>query len=148
MCFKKGKKVWVRIGQLKKELALKMGIEPVIYFALIDWHGLQQSSSKELKIRAISKYPTVRRDLALLLRINISFSALQKVIEKAAGKYLQSVQLFDIFRDEEKLGKGLKSYAVALFFQDDTKTLTDKVVDSAMRKVVQKLERELGAKLR
>ena len=95
----------------------------------------------------MSKFPEVRRDLALLLDQSVQFGTIEELAFKTEKKYLKSVSLFDVYQGE-KIGAGKKSYAVAFILEDTTKTLNDKQIDRIMNNLTQTFERELGAKLR
>ncbi len=96
---------------------------------------------------AVSRHPAVKRDLALVVKEEITVGAMTAVIKKAGGKLLSDVQLFDIYRSAE-LGKGMKSVAFALTFQSLTRTLNDEEVDGQVRKILDRLTRDVGAVLR
>ncbi len=95
----------------------------------------------------VSKFPAVRRDLALLIDEQVTFAEIEQLSRKSVKHILQDVHLFDIYKGD-KLGAGKKSYAVAFRFQDAKKTLTDKEVDKVMRQLIAKFESDLGAILR
>lgn len=141
--------VLVKLGKVSREIAGKHNLDEEVYFADLHWTLLEKASKKSVVLtEAVSKYPVVQRDLALVISEEINFSQLEKIIRKIGGTKISSVQLFDIYRDKEKLGEGLKSYAVNLVFSDREKTLRDKEVDKITSKIVQTMGRELGAKLR
>ncbi|MBC8530642.1 phenylalanine--tRNA ligase subunit beta [Gehongia tenuis] len=96
---------------------------------------------------AVSRHPAVKRDLALVVKEEVTVGAMTAVIEKAGGRLLSDVQLFDIYRSPE-LGEGMKSVAFALTFQSLTRTLQDEEVDEAVRKILDRLEKDAGAVLR
>ena len=93
------------------------------------------------------RFPTVRRDLALLLDRSTAFRDVEAVARKRGGDWLRRVILFDRYEGEE-LGEGKKSYAIGLYFQDDQKTLTDKQVDKVVGKLIRACEEELNATIR
>ena len=95
----------------------------------------------------ISKYPAVRRDLALLLDEAIQYAEIEKIAYQQDRKLLKSVNLFDVYQGKN-LEKGKKSYAVSFLLQDKTKTLEDKQIDKIMQKLQQTFEKNLEAVLR
>ncbi len=96
---------------------------------------------------AYSKFPSIRRDLAIVVDDRVSAEALMKAAREAAGSLLRDVIVFDIYR-----GKGVdsrqKSVGLGLILQDSSRTLTDQDADQKQRSVMEKLEREFGATIR
>ena len=103
--------------------------------------------SNNIKFTEISKYPEVRRDLALLLDDNVEFAKILELAKKTEKGLLKEVDLFDVYQGKN-LPEGKKSYAVSFTLQDNTKTLTDSQIDKVMSKLTQTFETELGASLR
>jgi phenylalanyl-tRNA synthetase beta chain len=97
--------------------------------------------------REVSKFPSVRRDLSLLLDRNVAYAQLEQIAYQAERKLLHAVDLFDVY-EGDKLPAGKKSYALSFILQDPQKTLTDEQVDKAMGRIRQALEKEAGAELR
>jgi len=103
--------------------------------------------SHQVSYKEVPKYPEVRRDLALLVDQKVKFEDLQKMAFKTERNILKEVSLFDVY-EGDKIEKDKKSYALSFILQDDRKTLTDKVIDKAMRKLQSVYEREVGAVIR
>ena len=95
----------------------------------------------------ISKFPAVKRDLALLLDKKVQFAEIEKIAYETEKKLLKEVSLFDVY-EGKNLEAGKKSYAVSFLLQDENQTLNDKMTDKIMSKLVKNLEDKLGAKLR
>lgn len=95
----------------------------------------------------VPKFPAVERDIAVVVEEPIEVGQIEKIITKKAKKLLESMQLFDIYRDE-KLGENKKSVAYSLIFRDKNKTLSDEEINTIMEDVVCELQKELGAELR
>ncbi len=95
----------------------------------------------------VPKFPAVERDIAVVVDEPIEVGQIEKIITKKAKKLLESMQLFDIYRDE-KLGENKKSVAYSLIFRDKNKTLSDEEINTIMEDVVFELQKELGAELR
>lgn len=129
-----------RTGRLRPDLVADFDVDQPVYMAWIDWEAVQQMGGG-VRYEPISKFPRVRRDLALVMREEVAYAALEQAIRRAGADLLQDVRLFDVFRSADKLGEGVKSYAVALFWNDPTKTLTDDEVDTAMRRVLKGLKK-------
>ncbi|TVR80380.1 MAG: phenylalanine--tRNA ligase subunit beta [Saprospirales bacterium] len=141
--------VLARLGKISPEITHKRDFSEDVFFADLNWTSVEKASKKYVVLtEPVSKFPVVQRDLALVIPEEINFSQLEEIIVKIGGSKIMSVQLFDIYRDKDKLGEGMKSYAVNVVFSDRDKTLKDKEVDKFTSKIVQSLGRELGAKLR
>jgi len=95
----------------------------------------------------VPSFPPSLRDLAVLVDAQTAAGALVEAAEKAGGKLLQRVEIFDIYRGEQ-VPAGKKSVALNLVFQSQERTLTDKDTQKTMNRIVKQLERDLGAVLR
>ena len=93
------------------------------------------------------KFPAVERDIAVIVAEHVEVGQIEKVIMKKAKKLLESIQLFDIYRNE-KLGIDKKSVAYSLVFRDKNKTLNDAEINQIMEDIILALEETLGAELR
>ncbi|MDT0293834.1 phenylalanine--tRNA ligase subunit beta [Mesonia ostreae] len=142
------KKKLAEFGVVKKSILKNFSIDQEVIFADFDWTTvIEMSKNKEIKFQPIQKYPSVRRDFALLLDQNISFDNIYDIAHKTERKLLKDVDLFDVYQGKN-LPEGKKSYAVSFIFLDEHKTLTDKQVDKIMSKLQQQFEKQLGAELR
>jgi len=135
-------------GIVNKKLLKVHDISTDVYFAELHWDALMKEIRKHtITYSELSKYPSVKRDLALLLDKNVLFEDVEKSAYKAERKLLKHVSLFDVY-EGNKLPEGKKSYAVNFVLQDDEKTLNDKQIDAIMKKIQAQLETDLGAQLR
>lgn len=136
------------LGIVSKKVLKAADINTDVFFAELNWDALMKEIKKHsVTFKEISKYPSVKRDLALLLDKAISFDQIEKIAYKNERKLLREVTLFDVY-EGKNLPEGKKSYAVNFVIQDDEKTLNDKQIDSIMSKIQTSLEKELGAQLR
>ncbi|WP_026475140.1 phenylalanine--tRNA ligase subunit beta [Alkaliflexus imshenetskii] len=136
------------IGIVKQKLLKQFDIDEPVFFAETNLDALIKISARQtIKFKELSRFPEVRRDLALLIDQSVQFADIEAVAKKSEKKLLKSISLFDVY-EGEKLGAGKKSYAVTFVLEDTTKTLTDKQIDKIMETLVQAFEKELGAKLR
>ena len=87
-------------------------------------------------------------DLAVTVDEGVSSERLEQVITSAGGKLLSSVRLFDVYRDEQRVGAGKKSMAFALEYRADGRTMTSEEAEAAHRRVVEKVCRATGATVR
>jgi phenylalanyl-tRNA synthetase beta chain len=95
----------------------------------------------------VSRYPLIRRDLALLVKREISWAEVESCARKAAPEIVRDIRVFDVYTGEN-IDAGLKSLALSLILQDYSHTLTDEEVDQAVNEVREALETGLSAKLR
>ena len=136
------------LGIVNRKIAKAMDIEGEVYFAELSWTALMKETKKnKVTFSDISKFPAVKRDLALLIDKSVSFAEIQKIASESERKLLKNVELFDVY-EGKNLPQGKKSYAVSFFLQDETKTLNDKQIDAIMKKIQTNLEQKLGASLR
>ena len=136
------------MGIVSKKLRKMLDIDMEVYYAELSWTQLMKEIKKaKVTFSEISKFPAVKRDLALLLDKSVQFSEVEKIAKDSDRKLLKEVSLFDVY-EGKNLPAGKKSYAVSFFMQDESKTLNDKQIDAIMKKIQTNLEQKLGAQLR
>lgn len=142
------KKLLGTLGRIGRETLKKMDIKQPVYYADLNWTLLlKQYPTKEVQYQEVAKFPEVRRDLALVLRKDVSFAQVEQAALQCEKKLLKSVSLFDVY-EGKGITEGFKSYAVSFILQDKDKTLADKQIESTMAKIQKTLETQLGAKIR
>lgn len=135
-------------GIVAKELLKISGIDTDVFFAEINWDALVQETGKQsVRFAEIPKFPSVSRDLALLIDQKTTFAQIEQIARKSEKKLLKKVSLFDVY-EGKNLPEGKKSYAINFVLQDEERTLNDKQIDAVMKKIQQDLEKELSAQLR
>lgn len=143
-----GKRELATIGKLSSQLASQWGIKQDVFVADILWSDVVKIAGKtSMSAPIVSRFPSVRRDLALLLDKNIKFTDVQAIALKFGKKHLRQVDLFDVYGGD-KIEAGKKSYAVSYIFRDDEKTLQDKEVDSVMEILMNQYKQQLNATIR
>ncbi|MDN3666849.1 phenylalanine--tRNA ligase subunit beta [Algibacter miyuki] len=143
-----GKTVLVDFGLVKKQVLKHFDISQDVIFADFNWDAiLDVVKRNKITFKAITKYPEVKRDFALLVDDNVTFESIFKLAKQSEKQLLKSVNLFDVYQGKN-LPKGKKSYAVSFTLQDENKTLTEKQIDKIMNKLQSSFERQLGAELR
>ena len=143
-----GKNKLVEFGVIKKKILKEFGIKQEVLFADFDWTSiLSISGKKKIKVSMLPKFPSVKRDLALLLDEKITFKEIYDLAFQSERNLLKDVGLFDVYQGD-KLPEGKKSYAVSFVLQDNNKTLEDRQIDKIMQKLQQSFEKNLGAVLR
>jgi phenylalanyl-tRNA synthetase beta chain len=139
----------VDFGEVSDVALKKMGIKQAVYFAEFDLAILVQNfANKKNYVKEISKYPSVKRDLAIIVDKNVSFNKIEEAIKRTKQSYLKGIGLFDIYTNEAALGKGKKSYALNFIFENLEKTLTDKEIEESMTHIINVCETELGGIIR
>ncbi len=147
LVYRKGAKL-VEFGKVQSPHAKLMDIKQEVYFADFNWDAVLAAAAKVSTFyREIAKYPSVKRDLALLLDKKVKFAEVKSIAEKFGKKILRNIELFDIYEDE-KMGKDNKSYAVSFTFRDDAKTLQDVDIDGVMNKLMEQYKSQLNAVIR
>jgi len=136
------------MGIVSPKICKELDIETDVYYAELSWTLLMKEIKKsKVTFSEISKFPAVKRDLALLLDKNVQFAEIEKIATESERKLLKNIALFDVY-EGKNLPAGKKSYAVSFYLQDEGKTLNDKQIDAIMKKIQTNLEQKLGAQLR
>ena len=144
---KSGQKLAI-YGIVQSAILKVADIDVEVFYADINWNAvLKELGEHNVRYAEISKFPEVKRDLALLLDKNIAFAEIEKIAYDTERKLLKRVNLFDVY-EGKNLEPGKKSYAVSFVLQDDSKTLTDNQIDGIMKKLQENYETKVGAKLR
>ena len=133
------------IGALHPSLESKLGLSGQTFLFEIEAKALL--SGTVAKFCEISKFPAIRRDIALVVNRDTPASLVAETAKKAAPDNLQNLKLFDVYEGEH-VDSGRKSLALGLTLQAQSRTLTDDEVDSAIEQIVATLANELGAELR
>jgi phenylalanyl-tRNA synthetase beta chain len=140
--------VVAEIKQLPSKLCKTFDVSLPVWVLDINWgHWTTLASNSKFKLNKVPVFPSVRRDLALLLDKKIQYQKLESIAKKTAGKLLKDVNVFDVF-EGDKIGADKKSYALSFILQDEEKTLNDSEIENVMNKLIAAFEKETGAKLR
>lgn len=144
----RGGKLLATMGIVTKKIQKRFDLDNEVYFAEINWNELMKAiRNSKVGFKELTKFPAVKRDLALLIDKNIQFAEIEKIAYETERKLLKSVELFDVY-EGKNLEAGKKSYAVSFMLQDESATLNDKQIDKIMQKLIANLENKLQAKLR
>ncbi|WP_116107987.1 phenylalanine--tRNA ligase subunit beta [Lewinella sp. IMCC34191] len=147
--YHKGPMELVDFGQVAAVPLDRAGVKETVFFADFNWDNLLRVlPRKPIQVTTPGKYPTVRRDLALVVDVGVSFADIERLAAKAGKQLITEINLFDVYRNEEQLGVGKKSYAVSFLFESTERTLKDKEVDKVMSGVEAILGKQLGAEVR
>ncbi len=141
------KKIIAILGKVSTSLRKRFDIKQEIFYADLNWDTiLKLLPKKDISYQNISKFPTVKRDLALLIDSKITFDTIEQIVKDCDKKLIKSITLFDEYTKLQELGK--KQYAISIILQDTEKTLTDKQIESTINKIIKSLEIKCGARLR
>lgn len=144
----RGGKVLGTMGIVKQSILKKMDISQEVFYAQLNWNTMLKLALKnKVQYKNLPKTQPVKRDLALLIDSNICFAEIEAVIRKSERKLLRGISLFDVYQGKN-IEAGKVSYAVSIILQDDEKTLQEKDIESAMKKIITNLSKELNAQLR
>lgn len=136
------------IGRIHDKLLKQFGINQPVFYAGVHWDNLLNIIKKHaVSYSEVSKFPEVRRDLALVLDRSVKYADLEVLAYKTGKQMLKKVNLFDVY-EGDKIESGKKSYALSFILQDENKTLTDKEIDKFMDRMVYVMEKEAGALVR
>lgn len=142
-----GKQI-VEMGIVSKKIRSKFDIKADVYYLEMNFDAfLKLTKNHKVTVEELSKFPEVRRDLALLVDTQVTFSQLREIAFSVEKKLLKNVTLFDVY-EGDKLPAGKKSYALNFVLEDTTKTLTDQVIDRVMSTLIREFERRAGAQIR
>ena len=144
----RGGKILAELGVISRRLQKEAQIDNEVFYADMHWSALMKAIRKnKVEYSELSKFPSVSRDLALLIDKKVEFAEIEQVARQAERKLLKSVELFDVY-EGKNLPEGKKSYAVNFILQDTEKTLNDKQIDAVMQKIINSLKQKLSAELR
>ena len=145
---RQGPKEVLRMGVVAPSLRKKFDIKQDVFFAEIDFDQLIKMTKKaKIQFKELSKFPEVKRDLALLVDKSVTFAQLRGIAFATEKKLLKSVSLFDVY-EGDKLPEGKKSYALSFILEDKNQTLTDKQIERTMTNLQTQLEQKAGAEVR
>jgi phenylalanyl-tRNA synthetase beta chain len=133
------------LGRVHPQVLNKLGIKTDIFVFELNWDALADVQLPAY--RALSKYPSIRRDLAIVVDEQVSSQQLIDIIKREIAEILVDLRIFDVYQGKG-VDSGRKSVALGLILQESSRTLTDQEVEDATSRVVSKLEKELGATLR
>jgi phenylalanyl-tRNA synthetase beta chain len=148
IAYTQGPRTVVEMGIVAPELLRRFDIKQAVYFAEIDFDLIVRSAKKQkIAVQELSKFPEVKRDLALLVDKSVTFSELRNIAFATEKKLLKRVTLFDVY-EGDKLPEGKKSYALGFTLEDKNQTLNEKSIEKTMANLQRQLETKAGAQIR
>lgn len=146
--YRKGAKVLVSFGAVSQKSLKLADVNKPVFYADINWDMLMMLiKNNKISYKEVSKFPSVRRDLSMLINKDVRFEDLKRIATKTEKSLLKEVNVFDVYQGD-KLPEGKKSYALSFTLQDEQKTLDDKQIDSIMQKLIANFGKEVGAEIR
>jgi len=142
----KGEKIGT-IGEIHPDVAENFEVPERTYVGVLDINKIIENSVLVVEFKALPKFPAVTRDIAMLVDENILVKQIEDIIVAKAGKILENVKLFDVYKGKQ-VPEGKKSVAYSITFRAQDRTLTDDEVNKAMGKILDELKSGLGAELR
>jgi phenylalanyl-tRNA synthetase beta chain len=133
------------LGELSPALTSRLGFERAPLLFDLDYELI--SASKRRNYMAFSRFPSVRRDVAIVVDEGISAGEISQAVAAAAGETLRDLRIFDIYRGPG-VDSGRKSMALGLILQESSRTLTDRDLETVIERVLSRVERDFGATLR
>ena len=144
----RNEKVYATMGIISNKVLKLAELKAQIFYADISWQLLMKINRKNIvSYKEISKFPSVSRDLALLLDKKITFQEIEAVAYQTERNLLKKIELFDVY-EGNNLPENKKSYAINFTLQDPNKTLTDKQIDKVMKALMNNFKHKLQADLR
>ena len=141
-------RVVAEAGRISRSYLNKFDIGQEVYYGHLDWDLVMKIiKNHSISFVELPKYPSARRDLALLIDKGVTFRQIRDIAFKTEKNILIDVNLFDVY-ESDNLGKNKKSYAVSFILRDDLKTMTDKNIDKVMGNLIRAFGKELNAQIR
>jgi len=135
------------LGEVHPDVLDKYDIDERVYVAELNFEEIIKQSDMNIKYRALPKYPSVARDIAIVVTEEITAGQVEEIIRNKGGKLIEEVKLFDIYRGSQ-IDDGYKSMAYSIVYRSDEKTLSEEDITKVHNKIVNSLVNQVGATLR
>lgn len=135
------------LGEVHPEVLDKYDIPVRVYAAELDFEEIIDQSNLNVSYRPLPKYPSVARDIAVVVAEEITAGQVEEIIKNKGGKLVKEVKLFDIYRGSQ-IPDGYKSMAYSIVYRSDEKTLSEDDVNKVHTRIVNSLVNQVGASLR
>ena len=135
------------LGKIQTEVLRRFAIKHDVYFFDLNFQSLCQPQAQTNTFSSLPVYPSVKRDIAIVVPISVSAGALLAAVHKHPDKLVESCELFDIFQGG-KVPQGHKSVALSITYRSESKTLTEKNVEKSHGKIVHLLTEQFGGTFR
>lgn len=135
------------LGEIHLNVLENYDIEKRVYISHLDFDKITELTNLDIKYKPLPKYPSMARDIALVVKEQVLVGDIEKIILKHGQGIIEKVELFDIYRGDQ-IEEGLKSIAFSIIYRSYEKTLTEEEVNKTLTNIINDLENTLGAKLR
>ncbi len=135
------------LGEVHPAVAKNYGIGTRAYLAVLDMEKVVEYANRKVVYKALPKFPAITRDIAMLVKEDVTVKEIADIIKKNGGAYLEEVKLFDVYQGAQ-IEAGHKSVAYSIAFRSAERTLADTDIAEAMDAILKNLADELGAQLR
>ncbi|HWQ29371.1 MAG TPA: phenylalanine--tRNA ligase subunit beta [Negativicutes bacterium] len=135
------------LGEVHPDVLDKFDIPVRVYAAELNFEEIIKQSDMNIKYRILPKYPSVARDIAIVVSDEITAGQVEEIIRNKGGKLIEEVKLFDIYRGSQ-IQEGYKSMAYSIVYRSDEKTLSEEDITKVHNKIVNSLVNQVGAALR
>jgi phenylalanyl-tRNA synthetase beta chain len=139
--------ILAQVGLVDERVCKRLDVKEPVWYAELNWDFLVRNYKNQQLFQELTKFPEVRRDLSLVIDKSVTFEQIKTVAQRTERKLLQSLNVFDVY-EGDKIEAGKKAYAISFTLLDPTQTLTDKVIDATMNRLMQQFEKQLGAVIR
>jgi phenylalanyl-tRNA synthetase beta chain len=134
-------------GEVHPAVCANYEIETKVFIAVLTVDALISNAVLMRTYKPLPKFPGIKRDIAVLVKSEVTAGEIEAAIREKAGKILEEVNLFDVYTGEQ-IEEGFKSVAYSLLFLSRDKTLTEEEAQTAIERILKNLETKIGAKLR
>ena len=135
------------IGEIHVDVLENYDIDKRVYIGHLDFDKIIQLTNLDIKYKALPKYPSMSRDIAVVVEESVLVGDIENLILKHGEGIIEKVELFDIYRGDQ-IEDGLKSIAFSIIYRSYEKTLTEEEVNKTLKNIIKDLENSLDAKLR
>jgi phenylalanyl-tRNA synthetase beta chain len=148
LSYRQNSDILAEFGIVNSALTEDFDIKENVFYCDIFWDNvIKNLGTHDIEYKELPKYPEVRRDLALLLDMKVTFEQIRELAFKTEKYFLKRINLFDVYTGD-KIDKSKKSYAISFILQDEKKTLTDPQIDKIMKGLASVIIKELDAEIR
>lgn len=145
----RGPMILVEFGEIRKAVLSSLGIKTKVFYAEFSIEDiLKATNDGKIHIQPISKFPSVRRDLAMTVSKEVRFADIEKIAKSVEKDLLKQISLFDVYENEKQLGEGNKSFAISFMFEAKDTTLKDVEINKIMDDIMTQIEKKTGAVIR
>jgi phenylalanyl-tRNA synthetase beta chain len=135
------------MGEVHPDVLDKYDIPVEVYVAELNFEDILQQTNMDIKYKSLPKYPSVARDIAIVVTEEITAGQVEEIIRNKGGKLIEEVKLFDIYKGSQ-IQEGYKSMAYSIVYRSDEKTLSEEDITKVHNKIVNSLMNQVGAALR